>query len=100
MLQVVTADEDHSPFPNPSDIVVGIASDVIVTVMCVATPVRTVIWRYTGNTSLVPMGLQPFGASQHDGVVRVYPAALLEQVNQYTCSDEGTTPLSVQFRLG
>jgi len=100
MLEVVTVDVNRSPFPNPSDIVVGRASDVVVTVRCVATPVRIVVWRYTGNNSLVPMGLQPFGASQHDGVLRIYPADLLGQVNQYTCSGEGTAPLPVQFRLG
>jgi len=99
MLEVVTADESRSPFPNPSDIVVGRASDVIVTVRCVATPVSTVMWRYTGNNSLVPMGLQPFGVSQEDGVLRIYPADLLGQVNQYTCSGEETAPLPVQFRL-
>jgi len=100
MLEVVTVDESRSPFPNSSDIVVGRASDVVVTVRCVATPVRTVMWRYTGNDSLVPMGLQPFGVSQEDGVLRIYPAALLGQVNQYTCSGEETAPLPVQFRLG
>jgi len=100
MLEVVTVDESRSPFPNSSDIVVGMASDVVVTVRCVATPVRTVMWRYTGNNSLVPTGLQPFGVSQENGVLRIYPAAFLGQVNQYTCSGEETAPLPVQFRLG
>ena len=99
-LEVVSADTSRSPFPNPSDIVVGGASDVIVAVRCVSTPVSTVVWTYTGNGSEVPMGLQPFGASQDNGLLRIYPAALLGQERQYTCSDEGTSTLPVQFSLG
>ena len=90
-----------APFPNLTDIVVGGASDVIVTVRCVATPAGSVEWSYGGNSSVVTSGLTPFGVSQEDGVLRIYPASLLDQEDQYTCRN-GTQmdTVSVQFRLG
>ena len=87
-------------FPNLTDIVVGGASDVIVTVRCVATPAGPVEWSYGGNSSVVTSGLTPFGVSQEDGVLRIYPASLLGEEDQYTCSSGQTHTVSVQFRLG
>ena len=92
---------DGASFPDLNDIVVGGASDVIVTVRCVATPVGPVEWSYGGNSSAVASGLTPFGVSQEDGVLRIYPASLLGEEAQYTCRDSAQThTVSVQFRLG
>ena len=98
MLTVVSA--DGAPFPNLTDIVVGGASDVIVTVRCVATPAGPVEWSYGGNSSVVTSGLTPFGVSQEDGVLRIYPASLLGEEDQYTCSSGQTHTVSVRFHLG
>ena len=90
-----------APFPNLTDIIVGGASDVIVTVRCVATPAGPVEWSYGGNSSVVTSGLTPFGVSQEEGLLRIYPASLLEQEDQYTCRDSAQMhTVSVQFRLG
>ena len=90
---------DGASFPDLNDIVVGGASDVIVTVRCVATPVGPVEWSYGGNSSVVTSGLTPFGVSQEDGVLRIYPASLLGEEALYTCNSS-THTVSVQFRLG
>ena len=88
-------------FPNLTDIIVGGASDVMVTVRCVATPVGPVEWSYGGNSSVVTSGLTPFGVSQEEGVLRIYPASLLGEEDQYTCRDGAQMhTVSVQFRLG
>ena len=98
-LTVVSA--NGASFPDLNDIVVGGASDVIVTVRCVATPVGPVEWSYGGNSSVVASGLTPFGVSQEDGVLRIYPASLLGEEAQYTCNNSAQThTVSVQFRLG
>ena len=90
-----------APFPNLTDIIVGGASDIIVTVRCVATPAGPVEWIYGGNSSVVTSGLTPFGVSQEDGLLRIYPASLLDDEEQYTCRDGGQMhTVSVRFRLG
>ena len=93
---------DGAPFQNLTDIVVGGASDVIVAVRCVATPAGPVEWSYGGNSSVVTSGLTPFGVSQEDGVLRVYPASLLGEEDQYTCNNRDSAQMhtvSVRFRL-
>ena len=92
---------DGAPFQNLTDIVVGGASDVIVRVRCVATPAGPVEWSYGGNSSVVTSGLTPFGVSQEDGVLRIYPASLLGEEDRYTCNNSAQThTVSVRFRLG
>ena len=46
-------------------------------------------------------GLSPFGVSQEDGVLRIYPTKteLSLGMNTFQCSD-GTNNLMVQFNLG
>ena len=50
------------------------------------------------NGSAVDVGLRPFGSSQEDGVLRIYPANLLTGGAMFQCSD-GTTTLNVTFDL-
>ncbi len=48
--------------------------------------------------STVSQGLNPFGISQENGVLRVYPVTLLsEGTNTFSCSDGGLETLTVQF---
>ena len=56
-------------------------------------------WSFAGNGSSVEAGLKPFGTSQENGVLRVYPANVLTgNGSMFLCSD-GNTTLNVTFDL-
>ena len=92
--------ETNQPFANPDNITVGSASDLVVKVRCISQGVSStgLVWNYVVNGSAVDVGLRPFGSSQEDGVLRIYPANLLTGGAMFQCSD-GTTTLSVTFDL-
>ncbi len=81
---------------NPSRIVVGTASDLALQVRCTTTSTSSISWT-NEDGSTVSQGLNPFGISQEDGILRVYPVTLLsEGPNIFSCSD-GLETLAVQF---
>ena len=98
-LQVIST-ETNQPFANPDRITVGNASDLVVKVRCISQGVLStgLVWSYVANGSAVDVGLRPFGSSQEDGVLRIYPANLLTGGAMFQCSD-GTTTLNVTFDL-
>ena len=98
-LQVVSTDTNQA-FPDPSNIVVGSASDLALQVKCLSQSSSSVpTWSFGGTS--VGQGLSPFGVSQEDGVLRIYPTKteLSLGMNIFQCSD-GTDNLMVQFNLG
>ncbi len=93
-LLVVTMDTNKSL--NASRIAVGTASDLALQVRCTTTSISATSWT-NENGSTVSQGLNPFGISQEDEILRVYPVNLLsEGPNIFSCSDELET-LAVQF---
>ena len=98
-LQVIST-ENNQPFTNPDNITVGYASDLVVHVRCISQEVSStgLVWNYVVNGSAVDVGLRPFGSSQEDGVLRIYPANLLTGGAMFQCSD-ATTTLNVTFDL-
>lgn len=82
---------------NASRIVVGTASDLALQVRCMSTSTSAISWS-NEDGSTVSQGLNPFGISQENGVLRVYPVTLLsEGTNTFSCSDGGLEILTVQF---
>ena len=80
---------------NPSRIVVGMASDLALQVRCTTTSTNPISWTKDGST--VSEGLNPFGISQEDGVLRVYPVTLLSEGDTtFSCSDDSDS-LDVLF---
>ena len=93
-LLVVTMDTNKSL--NASRIAVGTASDLALQVRCTTNSTNATSWT-NEDGSTVSQGLNPFGISQEDGILRVYPVNLLsEGPNIFSCSDELET-LAVQF---
>ena len=93
--------ENNQPFSNPGRITVGVASDLIVQVKCqhVSMESGAIQWSFAGNGSAVDTGLRPFGTSQTNGVLRIYPANVLTgESNMFQCSD-GSTIVNVMFDL-
>ena len=91
-------------FQDPTDIVVGMASDLEVQVECANTTLPsnsgTYVWMYRNGTE-IPDGLKPFGITQGmGGVLRVYPASDLTEKNEFVCSDSQGSSLNVTFNLG
>ncbi|XP_064387090.1 receptor-type tyrosine-protein phosphatase S-like isoform X2 [Halichondria panicea] len=92
-LSVITVDTNQ-PL-NPSRIVVGTASDLALQVRCTTTSTSATSWTKDGST--VSQGLNPFGISQEDGVLRVYPVTLLSEGDTtFSCSDDSDS-LDVLF---
>ena len=89
-------------FADPSNVVVGVATDLVLQVECLSnneTGTELLTWRYRDGTE-VPSGLQAFGVSQGGGgVLRVYPVELLREGSEFTCSSDVST-LNVTFSLG
>ncbi len=91
-------------FADPSNIRVGLTSDLTIQVQCVSdagTGTGPVTWRYQNGTE-VSQGLRAFGVSQGgEGVLRVNPARELGggEGNQFSCSN-GTSEQAVMFKLG
>lgn len=89
-------------FADPSNIVVGLASGLILQVECLSengTGDEVITW--SRNVTAVPSGLQAFGVSQEAGMLRVNPVGELATPgrNRFVCSN-GTSELNVMFSLG
>ena len=94
--------ESNQPFSDPGRITVGLASDLVVQVKCQNASMdnSAIQWTYAVNGSVVDMGLRPFGTSQANGVLRIYPVNVLTgNGTMFQCSDESST-LNVTFDLG
>ena len=100
---VRSADGSDRAFPDPDNIVVGIASDLTLQVQCLSeagSGTEMITWQYW-NGSMVPTGLEAFGVSQGmGGVLRIHPVAELENGNQFLCSDGNGNNLNVTFSMG
>ena len=99
---IVTSPSGYQ-YPNPDNIVVGVASDLAVQVSCSSSNnMETFTWMHQNGTEIT-LGLEPFGTSQGDGgTLRIYPASLLGDGGTYICSsnEEGNSMLNVTFTTG
>lgn len=98
---VVRSIGSNVSFANPGNVVVGMSSDLILEVECMSengTGTETFTWEYRNGTVL-PTGLQAFGVSQGDGILRVHPVQLLSEGSEFTCTSDGSS-LNVTFNLG
>ena len=97
---MVRAVGSDAAFADPSNIVVGFASDLILQVECLSengTGDEVITW--SRNRTTVTSGLQAFGVSQEAGMLRVHPVRELDTGgNEFVCSD-GTRQLEVMFSL-
>ena len=93
---VVRAVGSDTAFADPSNIVVGFASDLILQVECLSengTGDEEITWSRNGTA--VASGLQAFGVSQEAGMLRVHPVRELDTGgNEFVCSN-GTSELDV-----
>jgi hypothetical protein len=86
---------------NPNNIQVGVTSDLIIEVQCMAEDGSGAeVFTWSENGTAVPSGLQVFGVSQGgNGVLRVSPVSQ-ELRNVFVCSDDSGNSLNVTFTSG
>lgn len=75
-----------------NQITVGNASDILIEIICNQTTSGTNSWSFS-NGDIVPSPLTNFGISQNpeQGLLRIYPGTLVEDYNQFSCNNGGTS---------
>ena len=106
LLSITTVDAQRRVL-NPDRVTVGNASDLAAEVRCSSNhslsegAQKNVSWLYENGTA-VSSGLQAFGTTQGDGILRIYPATVLSGGNgtRFWCLDaENNDKLSVTLVL-
>ena len=89
-LSITTVDAQRRVL-NPDRVTVGNASDLAVEVRCSSNDGNvnnSMSWLYENGTA-ISSGLQAFGTTQGDGILRIYPATMLSGGNgtRFWCLD-------------